>query len=72
MTVTRRDPNIDDVRHPKMRLDDGYTQGDKQIDVSDATDEVALSVAPARYAFEANPWDDSGATAHQPLTDSAN
>ena len=72
MTATRGAPNIDDIRRPQMRLDDGYTQGNKQIDVFDETDEIALSVAPARYAFESNPWDDGGATAHQPLTDSAN
>lgn len=72
MTAIRRDPNIDDIRGPQMRVEDSYTQGDKQIDVSDETDEIALSVALARYAFEANPWDDGGATAHQLLTDSAN
>ena len=63
MTVTRRDPNIDDIRRPKMRIDDGYTQGNKRIAVSDETDETALSVALARYAFEANPWDDGGDSA---------
>ena len=72
MMATCRDPNIDDIRRPQMRLDDGYTQGNKHIDVCDETDEIALSMALARYAFEANPWDDGGATAHQPLTDSAN
>ena len=41
----------------------GETQGSKQIYVSDETDEIALSVALARYAFEANPWDDGGDSA---------
>lgn len=63
MTATRRAPNIDDIRSPQMRLDDGYTQGAKWTDVSDETDEIALSVALARYAFEANPWDDGGDSA---------
>ena len=63
MTDIRRAPNIDDIRRPQMRLDNGYTQGNKRIAVSDETDEVALSVALARYAFEANPWDDGGDSA---------
>lgn len=63
MTVTRRAPNIDGIRRPQMRLDDGYAQGDKRIAVSDEPDEIALSVALARYAFEANPWDDGGNSA---------
>ena len=63
MTVTRRAPNIDDIRRPQMRLDNGYTQDSKRIAVSDETDEIALSVALARYAFEANPWDDGGDSA---------
>lgn len=63
MTVTRRAPNIDDIRRSQMRLDDGYAQGNKRIAVSDGTDEIALSVALARYAFEANPWDDGGDSA---------
>lgn len=41
----------------------GYTQDSKQIAVSDETDEFALSVALARYAFESNPWDDGGDSA---------
>ena len=64
MTVTCRAPNIDDdIRRPHMRLDDGYTQDSKRIAVSDETDEIALSVALSRYAFEANPWDDGGDSA---------
>ena len=63
MTATRRAPNIDDIRCSQMRLDDGYTQGSKRIAVCDETDEIALSVALARYAFEANPWDDGGDSA---------
>ena len=41
----------------------GETQDSKRIAVSDETDEVALSMALARYAFEANPWDDGGDSA---------
>lgn len=41
-------------------LDDGYTQESKRTDVSGETDEMALYTALARYAFEANPWDDGG------------
>lgn len=63
MTVTRRAPHIDDIRRPQIRIDDGYAQGDKRIAVADETDEIALSVALARYAFEANPWDDGGDSA---------
>ena len=48
---------------PKSYWDDDYAQDSKQIDVSDETDEIALSVALARYAFEANPWDGGGDSA---------
>lgn len=63
MTVTRKAPNIDDIRRPQMRIEDGFAQGNKRIAVSDGTDEMAFSVALARHAFEANPWDDGGDSA---------